>query len=207
MSRDNLWFEIANGYFGGDFRLFRTVATPHAAAGAFCGAVYATIPSDGTATGVLPGGLAFEKSSGTLYKNAGTMSSCRFIPFEGGSGGTTYENIGVYGEYRPSDIDNARLRITRDCTLVGAYAAWKSVSHTAGTVIDVFYSRDQLASWTSVFSTKLTVDVHERTSDTAATPYVFSTTALLAGDYLRFYVESYGTGNDYLSTQVRVSYP
>lgn len=47
---------------------------------------------------------------------------------------------------------------------------------------------------TSVFSTALTIDANETTSETAATPAVLSTTSIAADDVLTFGISSSGTG-------------
>lgn len=47
---------------------------------------------------------------------------------------------------------------------------------------------------TTIFSTKLTIDDNEKTSVTAATPYVFSTTAVADDDELTFDIDTAGSG-------------
>lgn len=62
---------------------------------------------------------------------------------------------------------------------------------TAGSTSSAF---DVKKNGTSVFSTTLTIDATEKTSETAATPAVLSTTAVAADDELTFDIGTAGTG-------------
>ena len=60
---------------------------------------------------------------------------------------------------------------------------------------------------TTIFSTKLTIDANEDTSDTAATPYVFSTTAFAKDDKITFDIDTAGTGAVNLQVTMYKTYP
>lgn len=77
-------------------------------------------------------------------------------------------------------------------TIVGVRAVLRTAGTTA-TTIDIQKSGDNGATFTSIFSTKPTIDANEKSTVTAATPAVLSTTTFSANDIFRCIVDSAGT--------------
>jgi hypothetical protein len=80
------------------------------------------------------------------------------------------------------------LRAPRAMTLSKVKAALTTASSSGLPQFDV------KKNGTSIFSTKPTIDAAEKTSETAATPAVLSTTSIAADDELTFEVVAAGTG-------------
>jgi hypothetical protein len=80
------------------------------------------------------------------------------------------------------------LRAPRAMTLSKVKASLSTASSSGLPTFDV------KKNGTSIFTTTLTIDATEKTSETAATPAVLSTTAIAADDELTFDISTAGTG-------------
>ena len=79
-------------------------------------------------------------------------------------------------------------RALRAFTITGAEASLNVASSSGLPTFDIN------KNGVSIFSTVITIDVGELTSDTAVTPAVITTTAVAAGDLLTFDIDVAGTG-------------
>lgn len=73
-------------------------------------------------------------------------------------------------------------------TITGVMATLKTASTSGAVTVDINKNGG------SIFSTLLTIDQDEKTSETAATPAVISTTSLALGDELTIDIDGAGTG-------------
>lgn len=80
------------------------------------------------------------------------------------------------------------IRAPRAITLTKVKASLTTASSSGNPVFDV------KKNGTSIFSTTLSIDATETTSETAATPAVLSTTSIAADDVLTFDISTAGTG-------------
>jgi hypothetical protein len=90
------------------------------------------------------------------------------------------------------------LRVPFAHTLTGAYAIARTAGSTA-TSMDIFYSAQTSVSgvtptWTTVLSTKLTMDLSERSTYSAAVQPVLTNTGRSANDHYKLEVTNPGTG-------------
>jgi hypothetical protein len=176
----------------------------------------------------IDGHLYSQDSSGNEYAldEAGGVSN--FVPY---TGATADVDLGEKNFTTTGTIEG---RITRDVVLfasgklktgdpgvwvrlddpslaagdiVAVYAVLKTPG-TSETTIDVLKCTqtdiDGTPSWVSIFSTPLTLDADERSSNTAEVPAVLGTTEWTANDHLRLNVDVAGTGADNLTVKVRV---
>lgn len=100
------------------------------------------------------------------------------------------------------------IKIPYAHTIVAAYAVAKTAGTTA-TTINIYRSTqaniDGSPSWSSIFSTALTMDANERSSATAATPSVISAASGAANDHYKVDVTSVGTGIEDLTVELVVT--
>jgi hypothetical protein len=93
-------------------------------------------------------------------------------------------------------------------TVVSVYAAVKTASTSGAITIDILKCTDPTAgspSWTTIFTTKITIDVNERTTETAATPAALNGTQTFAvDDVYRINIDGAGTGAADLTVTMKV---
>jgi len=96
------------------------------------------------------------------------------------------------------------MLIEADITEVSACV--KTASTTTAVQIDILISNNNGLTWTTIFTTKLTVDANERTDDTAAIPAVIDTTKneVSSRSMLRINIDAAGTAED-LTVQLLLS--
>lgn len=91
------------------------------------------------------------------------------------------------------------IRVPYGHTLVEAYALLKTAGSTA-TTVNIYYCSqtniDGTPSWSSIFSTAITIDANEKSSNTAAAPNVIAplSAARSANDHYKAEVTVVGTG-------------
>lgn len=113
--------------------------------------------------------------------------------FSGGSGGATttpYDWVVALGDETTAITTGAgkvTIRAPRAMTL----SKIKGSLTTSGSTSSAF---DVNVNGSSVFSTTLTIDASEKTSETATTAAVLSTTSISADDELTFDIDTAGTG-------------
>ena len=95
--------------------------------------------------------------------------------------------------------------LTEARTIVSAWATLVTPSSSGAVQIDILKSGDNGATFTTIFSTKLTIDQDEKTSATAATPAVLSVTSLSANDILKAVIDDDGTGALGLTVGLKIS--
>jgi len=78
-------------------------------------------------------------------------------------------------------------------TIVGATAIAKTVSSSGAVSIDILKSTNDGADWTTIFTTGITLDEGERSTETAATPSALSVTTYAVGDLFRINIDDVGT--------------
>ena len=77
---------------------------------------------------------------------------------------------------------------------------------TSGAVtIDIQKSSNNGATWATIFSTKLTLDQDEKSSASATTAAVLSTTSLVANDLIKAIVDDAGTGASGLTVALELT--
>ena len=141
-----------------------------------------------------------------MYTQQGTISSNDFVPFEGGQGTSDFDSIGWY---RPFTLTVGNMGawpvVSRawDITTVKATLATASINTL--TTVDILKSSDNGSTFTSIFSTKLTIDIAEQTSMTAGTPHVFSLASLAVDDILKANIDTAGGGAADLSVSLHLS--
>ncbi len=93
--------------------------------------------------------------------------------------------------------------------IVDAYAVTK-VAASSSTTINIYYATqaqiDGSLTWTSIFSTPVTINSGHRSSNTATAP-VLSKTTLLAGEHLKMEITTLGTGLGKTAVYLRVKAP
>ncbi len=100
----------------------------------------------------------------------------------------------------------AAARIPVALTLASANAYVDTVSSGGAITVDILKSSDNGATWTTLFSTKVTIDAGERDSATAATASVLSVTSLAAGDFVRANVDGAGTAAAAIAVDLQATY-
>ena len=78
-------------------------------------------------------------------------------------------------------------------TILGAEAVVKTASTSGAITVDILKSTDNGANWTTIFSTKITIDVNERSTATAATDSALNVTSFAVDDLLRVNYDGVGT--------------
>lgn len=101
------------------------------------------------------------------------------------------------------------LQVPFDHELVSGYAVAKTAGSTGSTIVIEFATQasiDSAPSFTDVFTTGMTLDATERSTNTAATPAVLDPTLVnrVAGDHYRVRVPTVGTGLSDLTVQLRI---
>lgn len=95
-------------------------------------------------------------------------------------------------------------RATQELTIDNFWAGVQSAPSIGTLQLDVNWASGPSGTWSSIFSTKPTIDVGEYTTDTAATPAVISFTSLASGVVLKPEVET-PNGAGFLMMQLPVS--
>lgn len=98
----------------------------------------------------------------------------------------------------------ARIPIAMTAATAGVHV--DTASSSGVITVDILKSSDNGGTWTTLFSTKITVDAGERDSATAATPCVFGTTSLAAGDFVRPNIDGAGTAASAITIDLQGTY-
>lgn len=108
---------------------------------------------------------------------------------------TVVEHVGWYegGTLSAGDL-GAKPRVLSAATIASVIADVDTASSSGAVTIDILRSGDDGSTYSTIFSTKLTIDASESTSRTAATAYVLGTTSLNANDKLKVTIDDAGTG-------------
>lgn len=147
----------------------------------------ADLPADG-ALGYAPGCLWHDTTTGLWYKNIGSIASAAFRGMA-----PVYMGTAVGGALSAGDV--APWVLARQAgQIVGAGAVLKTASTSGAVTLDWQKSSNNGTGWTTVFTTKLTIDQDERSSESAAVACVLLLEDYVAGDLLRVYVDDAGTG-------------
>ena len=114
-----------------------------------------------------------------------------------GGAGSVHELVWSYAA--PATGDNLPwlpAKFGSGGTIEGAYAVAKTAGSTQ-TTIEIEKSAqsdiDGTPSWSTIFSTPITLDANERSSETASTPPALGTTTFGGGDHFRLRVTTVGT--------------
>lgn len=99
------------------------------------------------------------------------------------------------------------VRVPFNHTLISAYAVLKTAGSTP-TTVNIYYcpqaTLDSSPVWTSIFSTALTLDANERSSNTAATAAVLTGTTRDANDHYKMEITAVGTGAKSATVSLKV---
>ena len=118
-----------------------------------------------------------------------------------GAGIAFEEEICLACSDETTDITTGTAKLTfrlPACTLLSARASLSTASSSGAPAIDI--NDDGV----SIFSTTLTIDANEKTSVTAATPYVFASTSVGADSEMTVDIDTAGTGAKGLKVYLRV---
>jgi hypothetical protein len=92
-------------------------------------------------------------------------------------------------------------------TINSAIAVVKTASILGALTIDILKCTDPTAAppvWTTIFSTKITIDVNEQSSESAVQP-VLSVTTFAVDDYFRINIDGAGSGAADLTVGMKVT--
>lgn len=91
-------------------------------------------------------------------------------------------------------------------TIQSVYAIVKTVSSGGTITVDILKSTSgETPSWSTIFSTKITIDQSEYSTETAAAPAVLSVTSFGVDNLFRINIDGAGTGAAWLSVSMKVT--
>lgn len=138
--------------------------------------------------------VAFDANG--LPKDSGSASSLltgKYIPYDLATG---------RGGSLADDFVTPIIICPRAITVSGIRARVETASSSGAVQVDIEYSANNGATWTSILTTEITIDVNENDSEDAATPAGLDTAEFAAGTLFRGYVDSAGTDSADLSLTI-----